>query len=621
MNLRSSFLRHRRVLLASVVVCVGIITVFSLFTGNFIKARAANESVKVWLTTSDLSSKLSSQPDLQFSSTNGSADTTVSIDETNIRQTVDGFGASMTDASAYLIWNSPNKDDIMTRLFSPTDGIGISFLRQPIGASDFIAAPNTSDYYTYDDNGGNPDPDLTGFTIAKDTAYVLPLVSKAINLNSKVKVMGTPWSPPAWMKTGNNLIGSGGGTLKTEYYAAYANYFVKYLQAYQQQGIPIYAITPQNEPGTSPDYPSMIFSASDETNFIKNNLGPAIANATLDTKPKILAYDHNWDNTDYIKTVYGDADAKSYVAGSAWHHYAGDPSAMSTIHDLYPDKDIYETEGSPVCASGPRPATTFLRSMNNWSRTGVAWNIALRPDGGPWSTQGLGTDCTALVQIDLTNNTVNYTLDYYQIGHFSKFIVPGAVVIGGQGSGSIDAASFENPDGSKVVVAHNTDTSNSKTLQVSWNGQSFTSTLPADAIATFTWSGAQSNVINATSYSDQSGTQNETCTDVGGGQDVGYIDNGDYLGYQNVDFGTGVNTVRLRFATLTTATNDQVEFHLDSTTGPLVGTLTLQPTGGWQNWTTQTTSISGASGTHSIYLVFKGGISIGNVHWISFLNT
>ena len=609
--------RWTRVLIAGII-CIGITI------GIMNPVNAASGNVKVWLTTSNLTSKLSTQSDLQFSSTNGSSDTTVTVNDSTIRQTVDGFGASMTDASAYLIWNSPHKDDIMKQLFSPTDGIGISFLRQPIGASDYIAGPNTPAYYSYDDNGGNPDPALTNFTIKKDTAYVLPLVKDAINLNPKIKVMGTPWSPPAWMKTGNDLTGKLGGTLRTEYYGPYANYFVKYLQAYAQQGIPIYAITPQNEPETPANYPGMIFSAANETTFIKNNLGPTIAKATLGTKPKILGYDQNWDSDNYINTIYSDAQAKSYVAGSAWHHYAGDPSEMSASHNAHPDKEIYETEGSPSCSGGHPPSYTFLRSMNNWSRTGVAWNVALRPDGGPWTPTGIGTKCTALVQIDPSNNNISYTLNYYQIGHFSKFVTPGAVVIGGQGSGSIDVASFKNPDTSKVVVAHNT-ASTSKTLRVSWNGESFTYALPADAMATFTWPGiasSPSGIITATNYAVAPGSRNETCTDggVGGGQDVGYNDAGDYLGYHNIDLGTGVNTVNVRFATLNASTVNGIEFRLDSTTGPLIGTLTVRPTGGWQNWTTQTTSITGASGVHAVYLVFKGGSNIGNIHWFSFSN-
>lgn len=608
--------RWTRLLIAGII-CIGITI------GAVTPTRAAGETVKVWLTTSDLASKLSPQTDLQFSSTNSSTDTNVFVNDSGIRQTVDGFGASMTDASAYLIWNNPNKDDIMKKLFSPTDGIGMSFLRQPIGASDYIAGPNTSAYYTYDDNGGNPDPNLTNFTIQKDTAYVLPLVSSAISLNSKLKVLGTPWSPPAWMKTQNDLIGTKGGTLRTEYYDAYANYFVKYLQAYAAHNIPVYAITPQNEPTIVPDnYPGMPLSASDEINFIKNSLGPAISNSNLAVKPKILALDDNWNQEGYLRSIYADADASKYITGSAWHHYGGDPSSMSSVHKDFPDKEIYQTEGSPDCSGGHPPAYTFLHSMNNWSRTGVAWNIALRPDGGPWTPTGIGTSCTALVQIDPSNNSVNYTLNYYQIGHFSKFVTPGASVIEGQGDSNIDVASFKNPDDSKVVVAHNT-TSSSKTLQISWGNEYFTYTLPADAIATFTWSGTESNLsgtIAGTDYFVAPGSRNEASTDgnIGGPQDVGYNDNGDYLGYHNVDLGSGVNTVNVRLATQSTSTTNSIEFHLDSTTGPLIGTLTPQSTGGWQNWATQTTSITGASGVHDLYLVFKGGSGIGNIHWFSF---
>jgi glucosylceramidase len=301
--------------------------------------------------------------------------------------------------------------------------------------------------------------------------------------------MANPWSPPAWMKTNGSMYGTFNGqigTLIPSDYGPLAQYFVKFIQAYQAQGIPIYAITPQNEPSYAPDtYPGMIFPASDELNFIKNYLSPALNRANL--HPRIIPYDHNWNNPNYVKTLLGDPATNRDIAGISWHCYAGSPTVMSAIHALYPTKDVYETE----CATGASvtPISTIdllMQSVQNWAKTVELWNMALEANHGPHT--GGCPDCLGVVTVDPNTGNVIYSNDYYLIGHFSKLVVPGAYRIGANTLGSLTDVAFKNPDGSKVVVVYN-DGFRSRTFKVRWNGsQSFTYILPAGATVTFKWS-------------------------------------------------------------------------------------------------------------------------------------
>jgi glucosylceramidase len=380
--------------------------------------------------------------------------------------------------------NTSQRNNLMERLFNPANGIGISFVRIPMGASDF----SVNGPYSYDDlPPGQTDPTLSKFSINHDTAYILPILKQALALNPSLKFMANPWSPPAWMKTNGSMFGTSNGqigTLIPSDYSPLAQYFVKFIQAYQAQGIPIYAITPQNEPGYAPDsYPGMILSSSDESNFIQNYLSPALKRADL--HPKIIPYDHNWDNPSYATTLLRDPATNGDIAGISWHCYAGSPTIMSAIHDQYPTKDAYETE----CATGASvtPIGTsdlLMQSVQNWAKAVELWNIALDSNHGPHS--GGCPDCLGVVTVDPGSPNVVYTNDYYMIGQFSKFVVPGAYRIGSNSLGSISDVAFKNPDGSKVVVVYNDGFS--RTFTVRWNGsQSFTYTLPAGAMVTFKW--------------------------------------------------------------------------------------------------------------------------------------
>jgi glucosylceramidase len=294
------------------------------------------------------------------------------------------------------------------------------------------------------------------------------------------------------MKTSDSMIG---GTLNSGDYQVLADYLTKFIQAYDAAGVPIALITPQNEPEYSPsNYPGSTLTASQEASLIGNNLGPDLQKAGLSTK--IIAYDHNWNDTTFPETVLGDPTAGPYTAGVAWHCYAGDPSAQTTVHDAYPNKDTYFTECSGSQSSNT--ANTFPDSLDwqtenliigatrNWAKTVTTWNMALDPSGGPSMNC---TTCTAAVTVNNSADTATYNAEYYVLGQASKFVKPGAVRIGSNtfGSGNLEDVAFQNPDGSDALIALNADTSNAHTFNVEENGQYFTYTLPAGAVATFTW--------------------------------------------------------------------------------------------------------------------------------------
>src|SRR6267378_898744 len=295
-------------------------------------ATAGNEPVKVWLIDISAGVRLVQQSNLSFAPDSNSNPLTITVDESSQFQQIEGFGASFTDSSAWLVYNklsAGQRTDLMTNLFSPANGIGLGLLRQPLGASDFSTIGN----YSYDDMpAGQTDPNLTNFSTSHDDAYIIPVLKQALQINPAVKIIGTPWSPPGWMKTTGSMIG---GNLKPEAYSPLANYFVKFIQAYQAQGVTVNYLTVQNEPlYIPPGYPGMGMAASEQANFIKNNLGPALAANHLSTN--ILAYDHNWDAPNYPGAVLADVGAARYISGVAWHWYGGDVGAQTTVHNAFP---------------------------------------------------------------------------------------------------------------------------------------------------------------------------------------------------------------------------------------------------------------------------------------------
>ena len=382
----------------------------------------------------------------------------------------------MTDASAYDIWNSPSRTSIMNNLFSPS-GIDLSFLRQPIGAADF-----STSFYSLDD--GAADPSLSRFSIAHDQSYLIPLLQQAKSLDPQLTFMATPWSAPGWMKTSGNMVG---GSLTSGDESVFAQYLTKFVQAYEGQGIPISYLSVANEPQYSPaSYPGMLMSASQESTVI-NDLAPDLNSAGL-SSTKLLAWDHNWDNTSYPEQVL--AATGNNTAGVAWHHYAGTASGQTTVHNAYPTKQVLETEGSWTDGNNwaaeilGQGGTTAIDSLRNWSQNVTFWNLALNASGGPVT----GNSCACTAPVTTNGSSVTYNAEYYILGQFSKFVKPGAIRIDSNVVGNIDNVAFKNPDGSIALVALN-EGSSAQTFQVSYSGSSFGYSLPAGAIATFTWPG------------------------------------------------------------------------------------------------------------------------------------
>ncbi|MFC0625406.1 RICIN domain-containing protein [Kribbella deserti] len=481
-------MRRSALLCATAVLAAGLtppasatLTKDSTTAANTANAANTATAAQVWVTNPDASKLLARQADVQFG--NATSATTIDVSAATVHQTMDGFGAAFTDSSTWLAWNKLNtsqRDAMMNKLFDRNTGIGLSLLRQPMGASDFTA--NSADY-TYDDTCC----DLNDFTIAHDRPYTLPVLKAAKARNPDLKIIGTPWSPPAWMKTNNSL---NGGKLRTDRHADFANYFVKYAQAFAAEGLPIYAVTLQNEPHHEAAYPSMRMEPDEQAAVVKNHLGPAFAAAGIPAK--IIAWDHNWNEPNFPISVLNDAAAKRYVAGSAFHCYAGDPSAQNTVHNAHPDRDIWFTE-----CSGGNWATDFganlkwntqnliIRSIRNWAKGVTLWNMALDQNSGP--TNGGCADCRGVVTIDSNNGNVSYNVEYYVLGHASKFVLPGAQRIGSSSyDGDIETVAFRNPDGSIALIALNAGSAG-KTFTVRSNGQSFNYTLPAGAVATYTW--------------------------------------------------------------------------------------------------------------------------------------
>lgn len=372
-------------------------------------------------------------------------------------QQLDGFGASFTDAAAFLIdkvLDDKQKNEAMVQLFDTEYGIGLSLIRNPMGASDYART-----IYSYDDQlEGKEDPTLTAFSIEHDQESILPLTKWAKQLNPELKLFASPWSAPGWMKDTGKMVA---GQLLKKNYGIYADYFVRFIQEYAKEGLEVYAVTPQNEPLYEPKhYPSMFFPAEAEAIFVRDYLKPAIQRAGLPTK--IFGYDHNWDRIDYAFELFDLAEEA--FDGIAWHWYGGNPSNQSRVATFFPEKEIHFTEGSGgewIPAFEPAFSNlmrTGIEVLRNNSKSFILWNMALDENNGP-TVPGFGrSTCRGLLEINQDKKTVDYTLDYYGLAHFSKYIRPGAKRIETTQTAIIKNVVFENVDHSLVWVIFNDST-------------------------------------------------------------------------------------------------------------------------------------------------------------------
>jgi glucosylceramidase len=477
--------------LVSSLCAAGLLMKICLGSTEPVKTTSDMATVQVVETTGDRTMLLQPQPGISFTSDGNSSALVISVDETKQYQQMDGFGGSLTDSSAWLIWNklsASQKSELMEKLFCSRNGIGISFLRQPMGATDFSVSGN----YSYDDvTSGRTDPNLTRFSISHDSAYIIPLVKHALSINPDLKVVALPWSPPAWMKTSGTM---NGGNMNTAYFPSLALYFVDFVRAYQREGIPIYALSVQNEPlHSTTGYPSEHLAAADEASFIVNHLRPALSRSGLGNV-KIFAYEHNWINTAYPEAVLA-SSAAQYLAGITFHCYAGNPNAQSTVKAAFPAADIWFTECTGITSTSFgsdlvwNARQLLIGATRNWARSVCLWNLALDQNSGP--KNGTCSNCRGVVTIDdsVSPAQISFNVEYYILGHLGKFVASGARRIDSNtfGAGSIEDVAFQNPDGSIVLFVLNSSSTNAGTFTVSFNGRSFNYTLPAGAVATFSW--------------------------------------------------------------------------------------------------------------------------------------
>jgi glucosylceramidase len=470
-----------------------------------VSTGAFAQSVSVYQTTPDLLEALNQRQTLHFSNKSDAAASapTITVDDAQRFQEIDGFGASLTDSAAWLFAKKltpAQADSAFKELFGRKDGIALSILRQPIGSSDLAVSFDDlcqQAAKACDTPAGATDPKLEHFSLQHDQEYILPLLKKALGLNAGLHVMLTPWSAPGWMKTSGTMLGSNAETkvqssLKPEFYPAFAEYLVKAIQGYQAAGVPVWAISVQNEPlFAPPTYSGMKMLADEQATFFGEALGPALAAAHLN--PKVMAYDHNWDHPEYPETVLKDPKAGALAAGTAWHHYGGDPTVMTKNHEEFPQKDQWVTESSGGAWQKGNvlveEAGELIAVTRNWARSYVLWALATDQNHGP-IVGGCDT-CRGLVTIDLSDPekaSVKRELDYYVLGHASKFVQPGAVRIASDepvGTKLKDVA-FRNPNGTVILYTLNAG-STGQNLRIEYHGKTAATTIPAGAVATFVW--------------------------------------------------------------------------------------------------------------------------------------
>jgi glucosylceramidase len=469
------------------IISLALLSVLPCCSGNDHSGQNPDDNcidtISAWITSpqSGVLFKQNTAPLCFVNSSN--SDPSIIVDTTITYQTIDGFGNALTGGSAILLNKMAQADrtNLLNELFS-TDGknIGISYIRISIGASDL-----SDRVFSYDDvPSGQTDPEMNNFSIDPEKTDLIPVLKEILAINPSLKILGSPWSAPVWMKTNNASIG---GSLKTEYFDAYAKYFVKYIQAMQSEGITIDAITIQNEPLYGGNNPSMLMSAGDQAKFIKENLGPAFESAGINTK--IIVYDHNADRTDYPLAILSDPQAAVYVDGSAFHLYGGSISALSNVHNAFPSKNLYFTEqwvGAPGNLANDlkwHVETLIIGATRNWCRNVIEWNLASDPNYDPHTTGGCDK---CLGTVTLNGNIVTRNPAYYILAHSAKFVRPGSVRVNTNTSSSLPNVAFKTTEGKKILIVVNT-TTNLKNFNIVFKGEFAPISLPGGAVGTYIW--------------------------------------------------------------------------------------------------------------------------------------
>lgn len=444
---------------------------------------AQSNLVEFWLTQNDQSALLQKQSaKLSFGTKNNNYPV-ITVDETQSFQSIDGFGYTLTGGSAFVVnrLNKQEKSKLLRELFGTDENsISISYLRVSLGASDL-----NDRVFSYNDLGeGETDLNLSRFDLGPDKTGVIPLLKEILKINPQIKILASPWSPPVWMKDNNSTKG---GSLQAKYYDVYAQYFVKYIQQMQTEGIRIDAITPQNEPLHPGNNPSLLMTAPQQAAFIRDSLGPAFQRAKI--KTKIIVYDHNCDRPDYPIDILNDPKARTFIDGSAFHLYRGNITALTKVRNAHPDKNLYFTE-QYTASNGNfgndlkwHLKNVVIGSTRNWSRNALEWNLANNAAFKPHTIGGC-TTCKGALTIE--NNQISRNVGYYIIAHASKFVPPGSVRIDSNISGDLQNVAFKTPSGKKVLIVEN-DGKETAAFNIAFKSKWVTASLSAGAVGTFVW--------------------------------------------------------------------------------------------------------------------------------------
>lgn len=444
-------------------------------------AAGNTRGVKAFVTSGDKREAAVGEP-IEWSSARAAIeDNEIRIDRDKKYQEVRGFGAAFTDAACFMFdkLSADSRAKLFRTLFHPSE-MGLNVCRVCMGASDYA-----THLYSYCD--GDEDRELKNFSIAHDEKYILPMIKEARAQNPDLFLFASPWSPPGWMKAGKSMLG---GSMRREYFEPYAQYFVKFVNGYKAHGVPIDAVTVQNEVDTDQNgaMPACIWAQEYEVGFVSQHLGPAFEKAGIDTKIWII--DHNYNLWGRAIASLEATDMQKYTNAIAWHGYVGDAWRMTTVHNAYPKVDAYWTEGGPDVTNADyatdwvKWSKSFTTSMRNWCRGITAWNFALDEKGNP----NIGPfPCGGLVTIDSNTKEIRQSGQFWAISHFSRHIKRGAFRVGSEGElKDVMHVAFVNPDGERVLVLTNGGTT-STTVKVKEAGWAFNIDLPADSVVTVSW--------------------------------------------------------------------------------------------------------------------------------------
>ena len=461
-------------------------------------SQETGKDVTIYVTTNDRSQDFNKQ-ETNFTGKKNTSSSTIKLEPTTRYQTMDGFGAAVTGSTCFNLMQmtKENRDKFLKETFCPIEGMGQSYIRIAIGCSDFSLSE-----YTCCDTKGIENFGLT----SEEIDYVIPILKDILKINPDVKIMGSPWTSPRWMKV-NNLTDLQpfeswtSGHLNPAYYADYATYFVKWIQAFEELGIKIYSVTPQNEPLNRGNSASLFMGWKEQLEFVKNHIVPQFKQAALTTKIYLFDHNYNYDNmpdqNDYPAKIYDAGIDNEIVVGAAYHNYGGNKSELLDIQGKHPDRELVFTETSIGTWNRGRNLETrliedmrevALGTVNNWCKGVIVWNLMLDSERGPNREGGCRT-CYGAVDIDISDySTITRNSHYYAMGHMSSVVKPGAVRIGTSGFSDegFYFSAFENPDNTYSTVILNSNAS-SKTITLDDGKNNFTYEVPAKSVVSYLW--------------------------------------------------------------------------------------------------------------------------------------